>query len=140
MNGYSTGLYATWYANDETHNGAYLDAWAQYGWFDNHVKGEDLQGESRKSKGLTASLESGYTRKAGEFTGNKDSLNEWYVQPQAQVVWMGVKADEHRESNGTRVESTGDGNIQTRLGVKTGLKATSRWMRANPVSSVRSWR
>ncbi|MGS8301545.1 autotransporter outer membrane beta-barrel domain-containing protein, partial [Escherichia coli] len=79
VNGYSTGLYATWYANDETHNGAYLDAWAQYGWFDNHVKGEDLQGESWKSKGLTASLESGYTWKAGEFTGNKDSLNEWYV-------------------------------------------------------------
>lgn len=24
---------------------------------------------------------------------------------------MGVKADEHRESNGTRVESTGDGNL-----------------------------
>ena len=126
VNGYSTGLYATWYANDETHNGAYLDAWAQYGWFDNHVKGEDLQGESWKSKGLTASLESGYTWKAGEFTGNKDSLNEWYVQPQAQVVWMGVKADEHRESNGTRVESTGDGNSQTRLGVKTWIKSHSQ--------------
>ncbi|HBA9527342.1 TPA: autotransporter outer membrane beta-barrel domain-containing protein, partial [Escherichia coli] len=39
VNGYSTGLYATWFANDETHNGAYLDTWAQYGWFDNHVKG-----------------------------------------------------------------------------------------------------
>ena len=40
VNGYSTGLYATWFANDETHNGAYLDTWAQYGWFDNHVKGD----------------------------------------------------------------------------------------------------
>ncbi|MBS9324595.1 autotransporter outer membrane beta-barrel domain-containing protein, partial [Escherichia coli] len=29
VNGYSTGLYATWFANDETHNGAYLDTWAQ---------------------------------------------------------------------------------------------------------------
>lgn len=139
VNGYSTGLYATRYANDETHNGAYLDAWAQYGWFDNHVKGEDLQGESRNQKVLPH-LWNPVIPKAGEFTGNKDSLNEWYVQPQAQVVWMGVKADEHRESNGTRVESTGDGNIQTRLGVKTGLRATARWMKANPVSSVRSWR
>lgn len=126
VNGYSTGLYATWYANDETHNGAYLDTWAQYSWFDNHVKGDGLHGESWKSKGLTASLETGYTWRAGEFTGSKGSLNEWYVQPQAQVVWMGVKADEHHESNGTRVESTGDGNIHTRLGVKTWIKSHNK--------------
>ncbi|MCZ0576317.1 autotransporter outer membrane beta-barrel domain-containing protein [Escherichia coli] len=126
VNGYSTGLYATWFANDETHNGAYLDTWAQYGWFDNHVKGDGLPGESWKSKGLTASLETGYTWKAGEFSGSHGSLNEWYVQPQAQVVWMGVKADEHRESNGTHVESTGDGNVRTRLGVKTWIKGHNR--------------
>ncbi|MBB6810178.1 autotransporter outer membrane beta-barrel domain-containing protein [Escherichia coli] len=126
VNGYSTGLYATWLASDETHNGAYLDTWAQYGWFDNHVKGDGLPGESWKSKGLTASLETGYTWKAGEFSGSHGSLNEWYVQPQAQVVWMGVKADEHRESNGTHVESTGDGNVRTRLGVKTWIKGHNR--------------
>ncbi|WP_244584827.1 autotransporter outer membrane beta-barrel domain-containing protein [Escherichia coli] len=126
VNGYSAGLYATWFASDETHNGAYLDMWAQYGWFDNHVKGDGLPGESWKSKGLTASLETGYTWKAGEFSGNHGSLNEWYVQPQAQVVWMGVKADEHRESNGTRVENTGDGNVRTRLGVKTWIKGHNR--------------
>ena len=126
VNGYSTGLYATWFANDETRNGAYLDSWVQYSWFDNHVKGDGLPGESWKSKGLTASLETGYTWKAGEFSGSHGSLNEWYVQPQAQVVWMGVKADEHRESNGTRVESTGDGNVRTRLGVKTWIKGHNR--------------
>ncbi|EAT8443863.1 autotransporter outer membrane beta-barrel domain-containing protein [Salmonella enterica subsp. enterica serovar Bonariensis] len=126
VNGYSTGLYATWFANDETHNGAYLDTWAQYGWFDNRVKGDGLPGESWKSKGLTASLETGYTWKAGEFSGSHGSLNEWYVQPQAQVVWMGVKADEHRESNGTRVENTGDDNVRTRLGVKTWIKGHNR--------------
>ncbi len=126
VNGYSAGLYATWFASDETHNGAYLDTWAQYGWFDNHVKGDGLPGESWKSKGLTASMETGYTWKAGEFSGSHGSLNEWYVQPQAQVVWMGVKADEHRESNGTRVESTGDGNVRTRLGVKTWIKGHNR--------------
>lgn len=126
VNGYSTGLYVTWYADDETHNGAFLDTWVQYSWFDNHVKGEALQNESWKSKGITASLETGYTWKAGEFTGSKGSLNEWYVQPQAQVVWMGIKADEHRESNGTRVESTGDGNVRTRLGMKTWIKSHNK--------------
>lgn len=126
VNGYSTGLYATWYADDETHNGAYLDTWAQYGWFDNHVKGDGLPGESWKSKGLTASLETGYAWKIGEFSSNYGNLNEWYVQPQAQLVWMGVKADELYESNGTLIESTGDGNVHTRLGVKTWIKRLNK--------------
>lgn len=42
---------------------------------------------------------------------------------QAQVTWMGVKADKHRESNGTLVHSNGDGNVQTRLGVKHWLNS-----------------
>lgn len=29
---------------------------------------------------------------------------------------MGVKADDHKEANGTNVSGEGDGNIQTRLG------------------------
>lgn len=123
VNGYSTGLYATWYADDESHNGAYLDSWAQYSWFDNTVKGDDLQSESYKSKGFTASLEAGYKHKLAEFNGSQGTRNEWYIQPQAQITWMGVKADKHRESNGTLVRSEGDGNIQTRLGVKTWLKS-----------------
>ncbi|HFV9074525.1 TPA: autotransporter outer membrane beta-barrel domain-containing protein, partial [Escherichia coli] len=122
VNGYSTGLYATWYANDENHQGAYLDSWAQYSWFNNSVKGQDIQSESYKSKGLTGSLELGYTHKLGEFTGSKGSLNEWYIQPQAQAVWMGVKADDHREANGTLIRGEGNGNVQTRLGVRTFLK------------------
>mgnify|MGYP001184724185 FL=1 len=123
VNGYSTGVYATWYANDASHNGAWLDSWAQYSWFDNNVKGDDLQGESYKSKGVTASLEMGYAQKMGEFSGSQRTLNEWYIQPQAQAVWMGVKADDHRESNGTRITSHGNGNVQTRLGLKTWIKS-----------------
>ncbi|MGT3950753.1 autotransporter outer membrane beta-barrel domain-containing protein [Escherichia coli] len=122
VKGYTTGLYGTWY-EDETHKGAYVDAWAGYSWFDNYIKGYGLSGESWKSNGFTASLETGYVWKAGEFTGSKGSLNEWYVQPQTQVIWMGVKADKYRESNGTHVESLGDGNFLTRLGVKTWIKS-----------------
>ena len=119
VNGYSAGLYATWFANDETHNGAYLDSWAQYSWFDNSVKNSGSPDESFKSKGFTASLEAGYTWKAAVFGSDAGSWHEWYVQPQAQVIWMGVKAEEHYEKSGARIESTGDGNVRTRLGVKT---------------------
>ncbi|EGO4172739.1 autotransporter outer membrane beta-barrel domain-containing protein [Escherichia coli] len=122
VNGYSAGLYATWFENDETRQGIYLDTWAQYGWFNNNVNGQDLQGESYKSSGVTGSLELGYTHKLGEFIGSHGSMNEWYIQPQAQAVWMGVKADDHQEVNGTRVSGEGDGNVQTRLGVRTFLR------------------
>lgn len=125
VNGYSAGLYATWYQNDETKQGTYLDSWAQYSWFNNDVKGQDIQSESYKSSGVTASLELGYTHKLGEFTGSQGSLNEWYIQPQAQAIWMGVTADDHRESNGTRVNAQGEGNLLTRLGMRTYLKGHS---------------
>ncbi|MCA1249547.1 autotransporter outer membrane beta-barrel domain-containing protein [Pantoea rwandensis] len=118
INGYSTGIYATWLQDNEEKSGAYLDSWAQYSWFDNTVKGDSLAAESYKSKGITASLETGYTWKIGE----KNERESYYVQPQAQVTWMGVKADEIREQNGTRVKGTGDGNIQTRLGVRAFIK------------------
>ncbi len=121
MNGYTAGLYATWYANDETHNGSYLDSWLQYSWFDNHINGERLPAESWKSKGFTVSLEAGYSWKAGEFTDNYKGSHEWYVQPQLQVVRMNVKSDKYHESNGTSIENTGNGNILTRLGARTWL-------------------
>jgi outer membrane autotransporter protein len=126
VDGYSAGLYATWYQNNESKQGAYLDSWAQYSWFNNSVDGQDIQGESYKSSGITASLEMGYTHKLGEFAGSQGSLNEWFIQPQAQAIWMGVRADDHRESNGTQVSGEGDGNLQTRLGVRTYLKGHSK--------------
>ena len=125
VNGYSVGGYATWYANDEDHTGAHLDTWLQYGWFDNEVKGDNLATETYKSHGISASLEGGYTWKLGEFTGSQGSLNEWFIQPQAQAVWMGVKADNIQEANGTKVSGKGDGNLMTRLGVKTYLQGHS---------------
>ena len=51
------------------------------------------------------------------------TLNTWYVQPQAQITWMGVKDSDHTRKDGTRIETEGDGNVQTRLGVKTYLNS-----------------
>ncbi|MFV8798428.1 autotransporter outer membrane beta-barrel domain-containing protein [Yersinia sp. LJYL362] len=113
--GYSTGVYGTWYANETDKSGLYVDSWAQYSWFDNTVEGQNLASEEYKSKGVTASVESGYTFKVGENAAKNAS---YFIQPKAQVTWMGVKADDHKEANGTNVSGEGDGNIQTRMGVK----------------------
>ncbi|CNI51039.1 autotransporter protein [Yersinia frederiksenii] len=122
VDGYSTGLYGTWYANGANKTRLYIDSWAQYSWFNNTVDGQNLKTEEYKSKGVTASVESGYTFKVGENAAKNAS---YFIQPKAQVTWMGVKADKHKEANGTNVSGEGDGNIQTRLGVKAFMNGYS---------------
>lgn len=121
--GYSAGLYATWYQNDANKTGAYVDSWALYNWFDNSVSSDNRSADDYDSRGVTASVEGGYTFEAGTFSGSEGTLNTWYVQPQAQITWMGVKDSDHTRKDGTRIETEGDGNVQTRLGVKTYLNS-----------------
>ena len=113
VTGYSVGLYGTWYANDADKTGTYVDNWMLYNWFDNKVMGQEQATEKYKSSGITASVEAGYSFKLGE-----NERNSYWLQPKAQVVWMDVQADSHREANGTRVKDDTDGNLMTRLGVK----------------------
>lgn len=123
ISGYSAGLYATWYQNDTDKTGAYIDSWALYNWFDNSVTSDNRSDDDYDSRGVTASIEGGYTFEAGTFSGSEGTLNTWYVQPQAQITWMGVKDSGHSRKDGTRIETEGDGNVQTRLGVKTYLNS-----------------
>ncbi|XBS71822.1 autotransporter outer membrane beta-barrel domain-containing protein [Acerihabitans sp. KWT182] len=122
VDGYSVGVYGTWYADAAHHAGLYVDGWTQYGWFNNSVNGQDLNEQDYNSKGFTASLESGYAFNIGN---NPAKNAAYYIEPQAQAIWMDVKADDFNEDNGTRVTGDGDGNIQTRLGVKAYMNAYS---------------
>ncbi|CBG88400.1 putative outer membrane autotransporter [Citrobacter rodentium ICC168] len=119
--GYSVGLYGTWLEDNNEKTGGYLDTWMLYSWFNNAVSGQSLSSENYKSKGVTASVEAGYTWKTGE----KNKRESYYIQPVAQLTWMGVNADDHRESNGTLVRSRGEGNIQSRLGLRAFIKGHS---------------
>lgn len=112
VEGFNVGVYGTWYSNKEDKSGLYVDSWLTYSWFDNEVHGEGLEKEKYSSKGITASIESGYTFK---IENNGDSF---FLQPKAQAIYMGVGTDDYTESNGTVVEFNGDGNIQTRLGIR----------------------
>ncbi|MBN6045352.1 autotransporter outer membrane beta-barrel domain-containing protein [Citrobacter sp. ku-bf4] len=120
VSGYSAGLYATWYADNPAKEGTWLDAWVLYNWFDNTVRGESLAEERYRSKGITASLEMGHTVKLAE-----QPRRSYWLQPQAQLIWMGVSADDHREDNGTWVRDKGKGNLQSRLGVKAFMQGYS---------------
>lgn len=121
INGYSTGVYATWLQDNEEKTGAYVDSWAQYSWFNGSVSGDTLKTESYRADGITASVEGGYTWKLGE----KNDRESYYIQPKAQVTWMGVQMDSLNEANGTRVSGSGKNNVQTRLGVRLFAKGHS---------------
>lgn len=119
--GYSTGLYATWYANEADKSGAYVDSWALYNWFDNQVKGDELATEKYHSDGMTSSLEAGYTF----WLGSSKNTTFW-LQPKGQLTWMDVSARDHYEENGTRVKENGRGNLQSRLGMRASLQGYSK--------------
>lgn len=116
--GYSVGIYGTYYANEADKTGLYADSWVQYNWFKNRVERRGLAEEKYDSDGITLSAEAGYSFLINETQGSEGSTNRWYIQPKAQVTYMGVKMDTHTERRGTRVSATGEGNIQTRLGVR----------------------
>ena len=113
VDGYSAGLYATWYQNANSLSGAYVDSWLQYSWLDATVNGEQLSGETYDIDGFSASVETGY-----RLPVYQSDNGEVFITPQAQLVWNGIKADDNTETGGTRVQSGGNDNIQTRLGIK----------------------
>jgi len=120
INGYSTGLYGTWFENAQAKTGLYADSWVQYNWFNNQVDSNGQPNASYKSRGFTASLETGYIASIAQL-----QHSELYLQPQAQVIWMGVKNHTLTEDNGTRVQDIGNDNLQTRLGLRLYLKGHS---------------
>lgn len=128
VDGYSIGLYGTWFQDADRRSGAWVDTWLQYAWFSSSVRGDGLETEKYNLGGIQSSLESGYA-----FVFSRSDKLDYILEPQAQIIWNGVKADEHRESNGTVVNSDGMNNIHTRLGLKgtieirTGKKAETVW-------------
>lgn len=112
VEGYSLGLYGTWYANQQDKSGLYVDSWIQHAWFTNSVQGDGLSEEKYNSEGWLASVVAGYSFKLSQ----RDDVSYW-LQPKAQATWMGVHADKHYETNGTQVTGNSD-NLSTRLGLR----------------------
>ncbi|MBS9132857.1 autotransporter outer membrane beta-barrel domain-containing protein [Escherichia coli] len=126
VRGYSAGLYATWFADDISKKGAYIDAWAQYSWFENSVKGDELAYESYNAEGATVSLEAGYGFALNKSFGLEAAKYTWIFQPQAQAIWMGVDHHAHTEANGSHIENDANNNIQTRLGFRTFIRTQEK--------------
>lgn len=117
IQGYSAGVGGLWRSDPQQERGAYVYSWLLYNGFTNTVKSDGLPTVSYRSQGFTASVASGYRQQMMAFS-NGSAVN---LQPSLQLAWIGVKADKVREANGTRVNSEGTDNLQSRLGVRTSL-------------------
>ncbi|WP_241070481.1 autotransporter outer membrane beta-barrel domain-containing protein [Achromobacter insuavis] len=122
VDGYSVGVYGTWYQDGQSHRGAYVDGWLLYNDFDNSAQGSGLE-EKYKADGMTASIEAGYAIDVTSFTSPGGREHRFSVRPQAQVLYGGVKAKTfvQQDAGPTTVKGEGDGNIQTRLGARLAM-------------------
>lgn len=125
VDGYSAGAYATWYDSQSDSAGAYVDGQLLYNWFNNSVSGQGLPVEHYNASGPAASVETGYTFKIGS-NADEGNTYQYFVEPQMQVSWLGIKVDDHREKNGTHVHFRGEDNILTRLGGRAYLRGHSQ--------------
>lgn len=113
VDGYNLGLYASWFADAQTHQGMYIDSWYQYGIYNNSVNNSDAGTQEYDSTAHAVSLETGYRHDIALGNGNTVSLT-----PQAQVVWQNYDADSVQDNNGTRIDGQDSDSWTTRLGLR----------------------
>lgn len=114
VDGYSVGLYGTWFADGRAEGtGPYIDTWTQYGWYNNKVNGEGLPEQKYDSTTQSVSVEGGWA-----FNVYNTSLMSFFIQPQEQVIYTHYDADDVKEDNGTKVKSQNDGGFSNRLGLR----------------------
>ncbi|KRG38298.1 hypothetical protein ARC20_15160 [Stenotrophomonas panacihumi] len=136
VRGYSAGLYATWFQRAATQGGAHIDAWAQYGRYENRINGDHLPQEAYEADSWSASLEGGYT-----FAMPSGDAHAWFIEPQAQAIYTDYDADEHVEANGTRVGSSLAGAWTTRVGARVfGHAGSTAYPRVQPFLAINWWR
>ena len=116
--GYSLGVYGTLYTGNSPDDGFYVDSWLLFGRYDNKIWSDEISPFKFKSHGWVWSVETGYTIPIGE-SGSKD-YNKliWTFQPEAQLVWDGVKANSANDSFGTKYRQLGTDNVTLRVGAR----------------------
>lgn len=106
--GYAVGLTSSWFQHGNQKQGAWLDSWLLYAWFNNDVSEHEDGVDRYHSSGIIASLEAGYQWLPGRGV---------VIEPQAQVIYQGVQQDDFTAANRARVSQSQGDDIQTRLGL-----------------------
>ncbi|WP_434308235.1 autotransporter outer membrane beta-barrel domain-containing protein [Haemophilus influenzae] len=116
VKGFGAGVYATWHQLQDKQTGAYADSWVQYQRFRHRINTEDAT-ERFTSKGITASIEAGYNALLAEHVTGKGTQIRFYLQPQAQLTYLGVNG-KFSDSENSQVNLLGPRQLQSRVGVQ----------------------
>lgn len=116
VKGFGAGVYATWHQLQDKQTGAYADSWVQYQRFRHRINTEDAT-ERFTSKGITASIEAGYNALLAEHFTEKGNRVRFYLQPQAQLTYLGVNG-KFSDSENAQVNLLGFRQLQSRVGVQ----------------------
>ncbi|HHS2158619.1 autotransporter outer membrane beta-barrel domain-containing protein [Neisseria meningitidis] len=116
VKGFGAGVYATWHQLQDKQTGAYADSWVQYQRFRHSINTEDAT-ERFTSKGITASIEAGYNALLAEHFTEKGNRVRFYLQPQAQLTYLGVNG-KFSDSENAQVNLLGFRQLQSRVGVQ----------------------
>jgi autotransporter family porin len=135
VDGYALGLYATLYNTAAQATGWYVDSWLQYADYRQRVFGLPLPREQMDAKEWVASIEGGYAFELGATRSSN-----WYIEPQAQAIYLDYDSDHHVEVNGTDIRSASRRGWLTRLGGRIYSRpAGSTFNRVQPFVEVNWW-
>ena len=121
--------------------GAYIDAVAQYTWYDMRLQSPRTSDSFVDADGLALSVEGGWPFILNEGDGSTGEDGRWRLEPQAQVIWQQIDVDDLDDHTAQVHFSDGDslvGRIGARLN-RTGQHETAQgearssnaWLRAN---------
>ncbi|AWM80155.1 hypothetical protein DKL61_07165 [Gammaproteobacteria bacterium ESL0073] len=114
VKGYTTGVYGTYFANQDTNLGLYVDLWSQMGWYRNEISGEAQQGTKKYNSTVWSnSVELGYgipLTESGDY--------QWLATPQAQFTYNHYDADNQHDKNNLSITNNNASGLDTRLGIR----------------------
>lgn len=131
VEGWNIGAYGTWFQDDATKLGAYVDLWATLGLFNSRVNGEKLPEVKYHARSLNLSGETGYAMRMFD--------SRWIVEPQAQLILVQYNEDDITEPNGTRINGNNGSAWVSRLGLRTYGTWTPGGYKVQPFLTLNWW-
>lgn len=114
VKGYTAGIYGTYFANQDTNLGLYVDMWSQMGWYRNEISGKaQIQTKKYNSTVWSNSIEFGYglhLADSGEY--------QWLATPQLQLTYNHYDTDNLHDKNNLRVTNNNASGLDTRVGIR----------------------
>ncbi|MFD1261051.1 autotransporter family protein [Entomomonas asaccharolytica] len=133
VKGYNVGAYASWFQNDDSALGLYVDTWTQYGWFRNETKGKEVSGNKKYNSNVWSnSLEVGY----GVVLGQQHTT-QWIATPQAQLTYHYYDTDNlYDRHNELWVTDNKGSGLMSRVGVRLHGRDVERKQAIEPFVEV----